>query len=138
MVLASEGMMPKAKSIIRAALAIAMVVIGITHFLTPDPFVRIVPAALPWPLALVYISGACEIAGGIGLFPRVTRKYASWGLIALYVAVFPANVNMAVHGIQLSDGGDMPSWAMWARLPLQAFLIVLVWWVGKTKAESKG
>lgn len=128
--------MRNAKSIVRAVLALVMIAIGITHFLTPDPFVRIVPAALPWPLALVYISGACEIAGGIGLFPRVTRQYASWGLIALYVAVFPANINMAIHSIQLSEGAAMPSWAMWARLPLQALFIALVWWLGKTKAES--
>lgn len=129
-------MMPNAKSIIRAAIAFLMIAIGITHFLSPDPFVRIVPAALPWPLALVYISGICEIAGGIGLFPRATRNYSSWGLIALYIAVFPANINMAIHDIQLSEGGDMPNWAMWARLPLQALFIALVYWLGKTKPES--
>lgn len=130
-------MMPKAKSIVRTAIAFLMIAIGITHFLSPDPFVRIVPAALPWPLALVYVSGICEIAGGVGLFPRATRKYASWWLIALYLAVFPANINMAIHDIQLSEGGEMPNWAMWARLPVQALLIALVYWLGKPSSESE-
>ena len=129
--------MPTVKSIVRTAIAILMIAIGVTHFLSPDPFVRIVPAALPWPLALVYISGICEIAGGVGLFPRATRKYASWGLMALYVAVFPANINMAIHDIQLSEAGTMPNWAMWARLPLQALLIALVYWLGKARPGAE-
>ncbi len=125
------------KTTLRVLIALVMVMIGLSHFFSPDPFVRIVPSFLPWPLALVYISGACEIAGGIGLLPRGTRKLASWGLIALYLAVFPANINMAIHNIQLSEGGQIPSWAMWARLPMQALFIALVWWLGRNRVNSK-
>jgi len=119
------------RTVLRVLLAAGMVAIGVAHFLNPDPFVRIVPAALPAPLALVYLSGAFEILGGLGLLWKRTRRFASWGLIALYVSVFPANVNMAIHEIQLSPGDTLPVWAMWARLPLQGFVIALAWWVGK-------
>lgn len=114
----------------RIVLAAAMVAIGITHFAMPAPFVRIVPSALPSPELLVYLSGGCEIAGGLGLLFRRTRRLASLGLIALYLAVFPANVNMAMHEIQLTPGGDIPGWALWARLPLQLVFIAAAWWVG--------
>lgn len=126
------------KTTLRILTALVMTAIGFSHFFSPDPFVRIVPHFLPWPLALVYISGVCEIAGGIGLLPRRTRKLASWGLIALYLAVFPANINMAIHNIQLSEGGQIPAWAMWARLPMQALFIALVWWLGRSHIHFEG
>jgi uncharacterized membrane protein len=85
------------------------------------------PDALPAPLALVYISGVAEILGGLGLILERTRKLAAWGLVALLLAVFPANVNMAVNDLPLG-GRDLPAWALWARLPLQAVLIAWAWW----------
>ncbi len=101
-----------------------MVVMGTLHFVSPEPFVAIMPAILPAPLLLVYVSGVFEILGGFGLAPVRTRRMAAWGLIALFVAIFPANVNMAVN--QLAIGGHVtPPWVLWARLPLQA---VLIWW----------
>jgi uncharacterized membrane protein len=114
----------------RWVLAVLMVVVGILHFVNPEPFVMIVPDYLPWPLALVWISGVFEIAGGVGLLIEKTRRAASLGLIALYVAVFPANVWMATEGIQPPGMELEPFWA-WARLPLQAVLIALAWWVGR-------
>ena len=90
-----------------------MIAIGIAHFVDPEPFVRIVPSYLPAALWLVWISGAFEIAGGVGVLVPRTRRMASWGLIALYVAVFPANIHMAIHGIQLDPANPMPSWAPW-------------------------
>jgi uncharacterized membrane protein len=107
-----------------------MVAIGIAHFANPDPFVRIVPAILPAKLALVYVSGACEIAGGLGLLLPLTRRLAGLGLIALYVAVFPANINMAVNHIPISDK-PLASWIPWARLPFQILFIAIAWWVSR-------
>jgi uncharacterized membrane protein len=72
---------------------------------------------------MVYISGVAEIAGGIGLLLRPFRRAAAWGLVALLVAVFPANIYMALDRVG-ADG--VPGWVLWARLPLQA---VLIWWV---------
>ncbi len=84
------------------ALAIAMIWVGVLHFVRPKPFVRIVPKYLPAPLALVYISGFFEILGGVGLLIPATRVYAAWGLIALYIAVFPANIYMLTDNVSLN------------------------------------
>jgi len=128
---------PPIKTIARVTIALAMVAIGVSHFLSPDPFVRIVPSFLPAPLVLVYISGAFEILGGIGFLLSRSRKLAAWGLIALYIAMFPANVNMAIHNIQLSEGGTIPAWAMWARIPVQALFIGIVWWLKDPDPDPK-
>jgi uncharacterized membrane protein len=99
---------------------------GITHFVTPAAFVRIVPAWLPAPALLVLVSGVAEIAGGIGLLLPATRVAAGWGLIALLIAVFPANVRM------LQMAHETHASALWQallvlRLPLQPLLIYWVW-----------
>ena len=110
------------KENLRAIHAIAIMVVGFAHFAFPTPFVKIVPEMLPAPLALVYISGFFEILGGVGLLvPRVSRA-AALGLIALYIAVFPANINMAVNQIHLDGIPDNPLFP-WLRLPFQAVLI---------------
>lgn len=116
--------MPHGRALTRLLLAIGMMVIGVAHFLTAPSFARIVPSALPYPLALVYISGVAEVAGGVGLLIPRLRRWAGWGLVALYVCVFPANVNMAINNIQ-PEGATIPVWLLWARLPLQIFLIWL-------------
>src|SRR5579862_4400230 len=87
------------KVVLRFILSFAMMFVGVSHFTNPEPFVRIVPKALPSPLALVYVSGFFEFLGGAGLLVPRARRAAAWGLVALYVAVFPANVNMAVNHI---------------------------------------
>jgi len=104
-----------------------MVIVGVSHFANPGPFVRIVPSALPAPLVLVYLSGAAEVGLGLLLLWGRTQRLAAYGLIALFVAVFPANINMAINGIQLDPASPMPAWAAWARLPLQAVLIAWAW-----------
>lgn len=128
-------MQPEPRGRLRAALrlllAVAMVAVGVLHFLDPAPFVRIVPPWLPAPLALVYLSGVFEILGGAGLLIPRTRRAAGWGLIALYVAVFPANLHMAVNHIGLTEGPPPPAWALWLRLPFQALFIALAYWVSR-------
>lgn len=119
------------KPILRTVLAIVMIGVGVLHFAAPAPFVRIVPAWLPAKLALVYVSGAAEIAGGAGLLFAKWRRAAGLGLIALYVAVFPANINMAVHRIGLDDGPPPPDWALWLRLPVQVVFIAWAYWASR-------
>jgi uncharacterized membrane protein len=97
---------------------------GTLHFLKPKPYVAIVPDALPRKLELVYASGAAEIAGGAGVLARPTRRAAGWWLIATLVAVFPANVNMAVNAERFRS---MPPALLWLRLPVQGLLIAWVW-----------
>ena len=75
----------------RYALALLFVLAGIWHFVHPATYLAIMPPWLPQPLALIYVSGVFEILGGLGLLPARTRRMAGWGLLALLVAVFPAN-----------------------------------------------
>ncbi|MEO7092863.1 MAG: SDR family NAD(P)-dependent oxidoreductase [Polyangiales bacterium] len=128
------------KAIARVVLAVAMIAVGIAHFTSPAGFVKIVPAWLPSAYALVLVSGAAEIAGGLGLLLPSTRRLAGLGLIALYLAVFPANINMATHAIQ-PIGTTLPTWVFYARLPLQLVLIAWAWWVsrgGATRSSVDG
>lgn len=125
---------PRLRRGLRVLLAAAMMAIGVLHFTAPDGFVRIVPAWLPAPLILVWASGFFEILGGAGLLVPRVRRAASIGLVALYVAVFPANVNMAIHHISLDGVTQVPVPLLWLRLPLQALLIWLVLWVGRDEA----
>lgn len=85
------------------------------------------PPALPWPEALNYLSGAAEILGGLGLLLPPTRRAAGWGLIALLVAVFPANIYVATQGQM--PGLEVSPLGLWLRLPFQAVFIAWVWWV---------
>ena len=95
---------------------------GILHFVLPRVYLSIMPPMLPDPLALVYLSGLLEMLGGIGLMVPVSRKLAAWGLVALLIAVWPANLFMAMHPEKFPG---MPAWSLWARLPLQ---LPLIWW----------
>ncbi len=103
-------------------LAVLMIFAGVMHFVAPAGYVRIVPRWLPAPRALVVVSGVFEILGGLGLLVPAVRPWAAWGLVALFIAVFPANVNMAVNHIGFGRK-PTPPWLLWARLPLQAVLI---------------
>jgi uncharacterized membrane protein len=113
------------------ALAVAMIAVGVLHFVSPDPFVRIVPAYLPEPLLLVQVSGFFEIAGGVGLLIPRTRVAAAWGLFALFIAVFPANLNMAMNHIQPVPDAPVSSFAAWARLPFQLVLLAWAWRIAR-------
>ena len=114
------------------ALSVAFVGVGVAHFVRPAFFRAIVPPPLPAPGALVAISGAAEVLGGIGVLPKTTRRAAGWGLALLLVAVFPANLYMALDSLPRFGGdarfGMIPAWARWARLPLQLPLIGWALW----------
>lgn len=113
--------------VLKYVLGVFMMGVGVLHFVSPRGFEKIVPKWLPAPKALVYISGVFEILGGLGLMIPFSQRFSAWGLVALYLAVFPANVNMAVNEIQLSKQQPLPVWTLWARLPLQFVLIAWAW-----------
>jgi len=112
------------KWLLRLFLSVLFVRAGQLHFLHTSQWEVIVPPPLP-ARACVLLSGVAEILGGLGLliWPRVF----SWWLIALLVAIFPANLYQALSGVKLYGFPDQP-WKGWARLPLQFVLILLVWW----------
>ncbi|MDC0833428.1 DoxX family membrane protein [Geitlerinema sp. CS-897] len=123
----SIAFLKRNKEVLRVVLAVCMVVAGTLHFLVPDPFVKIVPAPLPEPEIIVYVSGIFEILGGLGLLvPPVSRR-AAWGLIAIFILVFPANLNMAFNDIHI-DGIPDGWWFQAIRLPFQAVLIAWAYW----------
>lgn len=123
--------MTKTRRFFCYAAALFYLFAGFLHFVHPAPYLKIMPPYLPWHLPLVYISGAAEMAGGAGLLIPRFRRAAAWGLVALLIAVFPANLYMATDHIQMTVR-PLPDWVAWARLPLQG---VLIWWVLWCTAE---
>ena len=102
--------------------------VGIKHFTEPEWFLQIYPPFLPFGLAAVYISGFFEVLFGIMLLIPKTRYYAGWGLIALLIAVFPANIYLAyTNGAAM----DISAAVAWGRLPFQALFIALAYWHSK-------
>jgi uncharacterized membrane protein len=98
---------------------------GTLHFIKPAPYLRIMPPYIAWHPAMVRVSGAFEILGGLGLFVPATRRAAAFGLVALLIAVFPANFYMAMHPVEAGAAGVAPV-LRWGRLPLQ---LLLIWWL---------
>lgn len=125
--------MTRFKFCFRLLLTVLMVSAGTLHFLRPAPFIKVVPDYLPHAPLLVAVSGFFEILGGIGLVVPKVRLWASWGLIALYISVFPANLNMAIHAERYPE---FPPVALLIRLPLQALLIAWAWWVSRDSNEK--
>jgi uncharacterized membrane protein len=110
---------------LRILAAVFFVVAGTFHFLKPELYRQIIPPAFPAPQLLVIVSGIAEIAGGIGLLIRSLRRWAGWGLVALLIAVFPANFYMAEH----PERFHISRWLLWGRLPLQGVFLLWVWLV---------
>ena len=104
---------------------------GVNHFVRPDGYVAITPPYLPAHLELVYLSGVLEILGGLGVLFSRSRQLVGWGLIVLLVAIFSANLHMALN---LEQFPDIPAWGLYGRLPLQLVFIAWVWWT--TRADS--
>ena len=108
-----------------------MVVMGVLHFVADDVFAQIMPPWLPWPYGLVWLSGIFEIALGLALIPEATRLLAGYGLVLLYLAVFPANIYMAVADVHIRGHEPLPPALLWGRLPFQLVLIAWALWVSK-------
>jgi uncharacterized membrane protein len=129
--------MPQSVKVTLRLLATAFFVLaGLNHFRNPAFYRSIVPPGFPDPKLLVIISGICEIAGGVGLLIPPLRRSAGWGLIALLIAVFPANIYMALAPERIS-GLHISRWLLWLRLPLQAVLAAWVWFVALRPPAKK-
>ena len=106
----------------RVVMGLLYVVAGTAHFVATRMYVGIMPDYLPAHRELVLLSGAAEIAGGLGVLVPQTQRAAAWGLVVLLIVVMPANVWMVQHPERYPG---LPVWALWVRLPVQG---ALVWW----------
>jgi uncharacterized membrane protein len=115
-----------ARAVLLWLLAAFFVLAGLNHFREPAVYLGMMPPWLPWPAALIAVSGACEVLGGIGILVPRTRRAAAWGIIALLAAVFPANLHVALMG-RMPGFGFSPA-VLWLRLPFQAVFAFAVAW----------
>lgn len=115
---------PGRRNISRLILSILFVGIGVLHFVKAEFFIRIMPPYIPYHTALVYLSGIFEILGGIGVQVKATRLFAGYGLVLLLVAVFPANIHMALNA---ENFPELPAALLWGRLFLQPLIMLWVW-----------
>ena len=126
--------MTQLKTFSRYLLGMFFVFAGVNHFWNTPFYVAIMPPWLPWHLALVYASGVAEIVLGALLLFKRWQAFAGWGLIALCLAVFPANIHMALHPElfpQFTPTG------LWLRLPLQLVLMAWAYWYTRSPARSQ-
>jgi uncharacterized membrane protein len=108
----------------RVAMAITFIITGLLHFVAPATYFLMMPRFIPFPLALIYVSGVLEIAGGALLLVKPQARKAAYGIAILLLLIFPANIYVAIENVQL--GGYMnSSLYQWARLPFQ---FLLIWW----------
>ncbi len=114
------------KTVTRYVFGTAFVLAGLNHFIDPDFYVRMMPPYLPWHLALVYLSGVAEAVLGGMLLRRRWSRLAAWGLVALLVAIVPANLHMALNPEEFYP--SVPTVLLWLRLPMQGLLIAWAWW----------
>jgi uncharacterized membrane protein len=114
-----------ARSVMRYVLAALLIAAGINHFVKPAFYVSIMPTYLPWHAELVFISGVIEIGVGVLLFFPAAGVFGRWSAIALLMAVFPANVHMAMHPELFPQFNPV---VMWLRVPFQALLVAWVYW----------
>jgi uncharacterized membrane protein len=124
----------------RLLLSLFFVGAGLNHFRDPALYQSMMPPWVPWPELLQKVAGAAEVAGGLGILIPRFRRMAGWGLLLLLVAVFPANLHLALHGWPEAPGGIAP-WVLWARLPLQLVFALWVWWAALSESrpqESRG
>jgi len=109
----------------RLGAAAFWVVAGTMHFVVPRQYEAIVPARIArWKREVVAVSGLAEIAGGLAVLPDRTRRGARWWLLATLAAVYPANIEMALHPERFPK---IPAAALWARLPVQGIFGLLTW-----------
>jgi uncharacterized membrane protein len=112
----------------RRVIGVVFIFAGALHFVRPKPYEQMMPPWIPLHRESVLLSGVAEVAGGLALIPDRTARFGCWWLVATLIAVFPANVHMAMahDDIRWVAKLKLPSWVFWVRLPLQAKLIALI------------
>jgi uncharacterized membrane protein len=123
-VLAAALRVPGWPARMRIAMAVALLSVGADHWINPQRYLPMMPAWVPLHLEMVLFTGAAEIAGALGLLVPRLRRAAGFMLALYFVAVFPANIHNAVHGLAV-EGLPQVQWYYWVRL---AFQPLAIWW----------
>ena len=126
--------MKNSKTPLRYLMALFYIVAGMNHFIHPEFYIRIMLSFIPWHVEIVWISGLLEVVLGIMVLIPSWVRVASWGLILLLIAIFPANINMAFN--ESLHFGISPIW-LYLRLPLQFVLIAWAFWYTKPSKVSE-
>jgi len=116
------------KQTFRVLLAVLMILAGLSHFFADGVYLKIYPPMLPYSATMVYFTGVAEVLGGISLLIRRVSQAAAWGFVILFIAVYPANINMAVNHIHLDNIPD-GNWFQAIRLSFQFVLIAWAYWL---------
>ncbi len=132
--------MSRAKGLLLYVLSFFFVFAGFMHLMNPAPFVAIIPPELPAPEWLNVVSGLAEIVLGVFVLEPRTRVLAAWGLVALLIAVFPANLHVALENIGLPGGEPGTGNAVfnWVRIPFQPLFIAWAWWYTREPSGGGG
>ena len=128
--------MSRTKHLLLWVMAILYAFAGFNHLLNPDFYIAIMPPGLPNPEWLNLLSGLAEIVLGVFILEPRVRVYAAWGIIALLIAVFPANVYVALENVGFDGPGTGDPAFNWIRLPFQGLFAVWAWWYTQPDTES--
>lgn len=109
-------------------MGVSYVVAGLMHLARPEYYLPMMPPYLPWHAVLVFLSGIAEIGLGVTVLVPALRRAAAWGIILLLIAVFPANIHIALHNVPVFGAAEGAGIWNWVRLPLQGVLILWAWW----------
>ena len=120
--------MSRTKRVLLWVMGLFYVAGGINHFARTDFYLPMMPPYLPLHRELVYLSGLAEIVLGVAVLVPRTRVAAAWGLILLLIAIFPANVHIALYDVPVFGATHGAGIWNWVRLPFQAVLIAWAWW----------
>ena len=120
--------MSRTKTILLWTMGIFYVVAGVMHFARPDFYVPMMPAYLPAHVPLIYLSGLAELLLGVAVLVPAIRSPAAWGIILLLIAIFPANVHIALHNVPVFGAKEGAGVWNFVRLPVQGLLMAWAWW----------
>jgi uncharacterized membrane protein len=116
------------KRVLLWVMAAFYILAGLMHFIRPDYYMPMMPPYLPWHGPLIFLSGVAELGLGVAVLIPSLRPLAAWGIILLLIAIFPANIHIALHNVPVFGATEGAGIGNWVRLPLQGVLILWAWW----------
>jgi uncharacterized membrane protein len=120
--------MSRGKTVMLWLMGVFYIVAGVNHFVNPDAYLPMMPPYLPSHGLLIWLSGLAEVVLGIGVLVPTTRSISAWGIIALLIAIFPANLHIALYNVPVFGAKEGAGIFNWIRLPFQGLLILWAWW----------